>query len=91
MELTKPVSVSKRIKPQNDSFDYISFSLSPALFFKIEYNSGSCKKSEKTILLNWNIIQISPWETITLLFYLTNVTSFSVALAECVVDIPCVR
>lgn len=52
MELTKPVSVSKRIKPQNDSFDYISFSLSPALFFKIEYNSGSCKKSEKTILLN---------------------------------------
>ncbi len=75
------------MKPLNGSFDYISCSLSTALFVKIEYNSRSCKTSEKPIVLNWNIIQIFPWESINLLFHLTNVTLFLDSLAECVVDV----
>lgn len=69
------------LKILNDSPDYISFSLNTVMFVKTENNSRSCKTPEKKITLNWNIIQISPWETINLLFHLTNVTSFLVSLA----------
>lgn len=84
--ITKSSAACLYVRPLHD---YMSCCLITALFVQIEYNNRLCKNiwKKRTTRKHWNIIHISPRETINLLFHLTNVTSFWDSYAECVLDI----